>query len=67
MDCSRQFPLTTSADDMASNYAASNGIQANQVSVLTCYAWQILMAGFLLDPRPVHLTGVITEAMEYQQ
>ena len=52
---------------MASDYAASNGIQANQVTVLTCYAWRPPLAGFLLIPGTVNLTGVITEAMEYQQ
>ncbi len=67
VDCSRQFPLTTSGDDMASSFSASNGEQANQVTVLTCYAWKPPLAGFLLIPRTVHLTGVITEALEYQQ
>ena len=67
IDCSKPFPLTSGTDDMASDYAASNGTQANQVTVLTCYAWRPPLAGFLLIPGTVNLTGVITEAMEYQQ
>lgn len=67
VDCSKQLPLTTPSDDMASSYAASNGTQANQVTVLTCYAWRPPLAGFLLIPEVVSMTGVVTEAMEYQQ
>lgn len=67
IDCSKDFPLTTDSDDMASNYAASNADQANQVTVLTCYSWQPPMAGFLLIPSTVTLQAVVTEAMEYQQ
>lgn len=67
IDCSKDFPLTTIADDMASNFAASNADNANQVSVLACYAWRPPMAGFLLVPETVTLRATVTEAMEYQQ
>lgn len=67
IDCSRQFPLTTATDDMASSYAKSDGVNANQVTVLTCYAYQPPLAGFLLIPGTIHMTGVVTEAMQYQQ
>lgn len=67
IDCSKDFPLTTSTDDMASSFAASSALQANQVTVLTCYSWNPPMAGFLLIPRTVTLAAVVSEAMEYQQ
>lgn len=67
IDCSMQFPLTTTADDMASNYAASNGANANQVTVVTCYAWSPPLAGFLLIPQTLNLGGIVTETLEYQQ
>lgn len=67
IDCSRQFPLTTADDDMASSYAASNGTNANQVTLLACYAWNPPLAGFLLIPQTHHVVGVITETLEYQQ
>jgi hypothetical protein len=67
VDCSKELPVTTSTDDMASSYAASNGTQANQVTVLACYAWRPPLAGFLLIPETVSMTGVVTEAMDYQQ
>jgi hypothetical protein len=67
VDCSRQFPLTTATDDMASSYAKSDGVNANQVSVLTCYAYRPPLAGFLLIPKTIHMTATVTEAMEYQQ
>jgi len=67
VDCSKQFPLTTAADDMASSYAASNGANSNQVSVVTCYAWSPPLAGFLLIPQTLNLLGVVTETLEYQQ
>lgn len=67
IDCTKQFPLTTASDDTASSYAASNGHNANRVTVLSCYAWHPPLAGFLLIPRTDHIVGVITEAMEYQQ
>lgn len=67
VDCSTDFPLTSDSDDMASNYAASNADQANQVTVLACYSWSPPLAGFLLIPRTVTLQGIVSEAMEYQQ
>jgi hypothetical protein len=67
VDCSKDFPFTTTTDDMASNFAASNADNANQVSVLACYAWQPPMAGFLMIPRTVTLRATVVEAMEYQQ
>jgi hypothetical protein len=67
VDCSRPFPVTTPSDDMASSYAKSDGVNANQVTVLTCYAYQPPLSGFLLIPRTIHMTGTVTEAMQYQQ
>jgi hypothetical protein len=67
VDCTRQFPLTTASDDMASSYAASAGASANQVTVLACFSWEPPLAGFLLIPRVHNVVGVVTEAMEYQQ
>lgn len=67
IDCSQAFPLTTATDDMASNYAKSDGRNANQVSVVSCYAWQPPLAGFLLIPETLHMVGVVTESLEYQQ
>ena len=52
-----RFPRTSATDDMASDYAASNASQANQVTALTCYAWRPPLAGFLLIPSTVNLTG----------
>lgn len=67
IDCSRQFPVTTAADDMASSYAKSDGVNANQVTVLTCFPYRPPLAGFLLIPSTIHMTSTVTEAMEYQQ
>ena len=67
VDCTRQFPLTTTGDDMASNFSASNGASANRVSVLVCYPWSPPLAGFLLIPRTVMMHAVVIEGMEYQQ
>jgi hypothetical protein len=67
VDCSQDFPLTTSANDMASNFSSSGGNSANQVTVFACYQWNPPLAGFLLIPRTTVLTGVISEAMQYQQ
>lgn len=67
VDCTKPFPLTTETDDMASSYAASNATNANQVTVLTCYAWSPPLAGFLLIPSTVNFVGVVTETLEYQQ
>ena len=36
IDCSRDFPLTSASNDMASSYAKSNASNANQVTVITC-------------------------------
>jgi len=67
IDCTKQFPLTTEADDMASSFAASNNDNANQVTVVTCYAWSPPLSGFLLIPATHNIVGVITETLEYQQ
>lgn len=67
VDCGKQFPLTTDTDDMASSFASSDGRNANQVTVLTCYAWSPPLAGLLLIPSTLNLVGVVTETMEYQQ
>lgn len=67
IDCSKQFPLTTSSDDMASSFAGSNADNANQVTIVTCYAWNPPLAGFLLIPSTIDMVGVVTEALEYQQ
>jgi hypothetical protein len=67
VDCSRPFPLTTAGDDMASSYAKSDGRNANQVTVMSCYPWRPPLAGFLLIPGTVDLIGVVTETLEYQQ
>jgi hypothetical protein len=67
LDCTKEFPTTSVANDMASNYAASNADNANQVTVVACYAWRPPLAGFLLIPETVTLRATVTEAMEYQQ
>ena len=67
LGCPNPLPLTSTANDMASNWSASYGVSANQVTVYVCYAWRPPMAGFLLIPSEVVLRGVVTEAMEYQQ
>lgn len=67
IDCTQDFPLTAPANDMASNFSASNSTNANRVTVLACYSWMPPLAGFLLIPRTMTLTGVISEALEYQQ
>lgn len=67
VDCTKPFPLTTPSDDMASNFASSNGANVNQVTVVTCYAWQPPLAGFLLIPETLNIVGTITESLEYQQ
>ena len=54
VDCSRQFPLTTTTDDMASSYAKSDARNANQVTVVTCYPWRPPLAGFLLIPETLN-------------
>lgn len=67
VDCTKQFPLTGSSDDMASSYAQSSGTTANRVTVLACYAWQPPLAGFLLIPSTTNMVAVVTEPLEYQQ
>lgn len=67
VDCSRRFPVTTASNDMASSYAKSDGINVNQVTVLTCFSYKPPLAGFLLIPETIHMTGTVTEALEYQQ
>lgn len=67
LGCPNPLPLTTDANDMASNWSASYGVSANQVTVYACYVWRPPMAGFLLIPSEVILRGLVTEAMEYQQ
>jgi hypothetical protein len=67
VDCTKPFPVTTTADDMASNYSASNAASSNRVSVFVCYPWRPPLAGFLLIPETVTLQANLVEAMEYQQ
>ena len=67
LGCPNPLPLTSDANDMASNFAAATGVTANQVTVYACYTWRPPLAGFLLIPSEVILRGVVTEAMEYQQ
>lgn len=61
------IPATTSADDQASDLAASNGSSANQITVFTCYLWTPPLSGFLLIPTSIPLRAVITEEVQYQQ
>jgi hypothetical protein len=67
IDCSRDFPLTSSTNDMSSAYAASNAANSNQITVIACYQWTPPLAGFLLLPRKVLMSATISEALEYQQ
>jgi hypothetical protein len=67
IDCSREFPLTSASNDMASSWARSNSTNANTVTVLTCYNWQPPLAGFLLIPQNITLRATVTESLEYQQ
>ncbi|MCA1836886.1 MAG: pilus assembly protein, partial [Actinobacteria bacterium] len=60
-------PATSQADDMASDLAASNGANLNQVTVYACYLWRPPAAGFLLIPSTVTLRAVVSEEMQYQQ
>jgi hypothetical protein len=75
-------PLTTAADDMASNLAASSDSisPANQVTVYACYQWApplggvgfpiLCPQGFCtveIVPSVVTMRAVITEAMQHQQ
>jgi hypothetical protein len=65
--CTTPMPLTTYANDEASDMSASFGGTANEVTVFACYNWQPPMAGFLLIPSTVTLRAVITETLQYQQ
>jgi len=67
IDCSRDFPLTGSTNDMSSAYAASNATNSNQVTVIACYQWTPPLSGFLLIPRKILMQASISEALEYQQ
>ncbi len=67
VDCAKDFPPTRISDDMASSFAASAADNANQVTVLACYAWSPPLAGFLLIPNKVSLEAVLSVPMEYQQ
>ena len=74
-------PLTTPADDRASNLAAStDSSSANQVTVFACYVWTPPMGGLgfpipcpggwctvEIVPSAVTMRAVITEAMQHQQ
>jgi len=67
IDCSRDFPLSSGSNDMASAYAASNATNSNQVTVIACYQWNPPLAGFLLIPKKVLMQATISETLEYQQ
>lgn len=65
--CTSPMPLTTYANDEASDMSASYGGTANAVTVLACLVWQPPLAGFLLIPNTVTFRAVITETLQYQQ
>lgn len=67
IDCSKDFPPTGAANDMASSFAGSGNANSNQVTVVACYGWQPPLAGFLLIPDEVSLSAVVNQALEYQQ
>lgn len=74
-------PLTTAADDMASNLASSTDLSsANQVTVFACYVWSPPLGGLgfpilcpggwcsvEIVPSAITMHAVITEAMQHQQ
>ncbi|MEA2652043.1 MAG: hypothetical protein QOI85_1764 [Chloroflexota bacterium] len=74
-------PLTTAADDKASDLAySSDGSSANQVTVYACYEWTPPMGGLGFSipcpgewchvdivPAVVTMRAVVTEAMQHQQ
>jgi hypothetical protein len=74
-------PLTSTADDKASNLAASTDFSsANQVTVYACYPWSPPLGGLRFPilcpdgfcfveivPSTVTMRAVITEAMQHQQ
>ena len=60
-------PLTTSADDQASDLAAADvAPTANEVTVYACYVWRPPLLGDLLGSS-VTLQAVVTEAMQHQK
>jgi hypothetical protein len=60
-------PMTSFADDMASNLAASTDkSSANQVTVYACYVWRPPLLGDLIG-QSITLRAVVTEAMQHQQ
>jgi TadE-like protein len=59
-------PLTTLADDEASDLAMSSAGSANQVTVYACYVWKPPLLGDLIG-RTITMRAVITEAMQHQQ
>ena len=65
--CSSPLPLTTTANDTASNVASSQVATATEITVFACYVWQPPLAGFLLIPPSVTLRAVVSEAIQYQQ
>jgi hypothetical protein len=60
-------PVTTIADDKASNLAVSSGGTANQVTVYACYEWSPPLAGFLLIPETISLRATISESLQHQR
>ena len=67
ISCTTPMPVTTYANDEASDMSASFAGTANEVTVFACYNWRPPMAGFLLIPNTVTLRAVITETLQYQQ
>jgi hypothetical protein len=67
IECTSPMPLTTNANDEASDMSASYGGTANEVTVFACFRWQPPLAGFLLIPSTVTFRAVITETLQYQQ
>ena len=60
-------PLTSSADDQASDLAAADvAPTANEVTVYACYVWHPPLLGNLLGTS-VTLRATITEAMQHQK
>jgi hypothetical protein len=61
-------PLTTEADDQASNLAVSapQMSSANQVTVYACFVWHPPFAEALIGDA-ITIRAVITEAMQHQQ
>lgn len=60
-------PMTSIADDKASNLAYSSDMgSANQVTVYACYVWTPPVLGELIG-QSITLRAVITEAMQHQQ